>query len=211
MPNSDKTHVVLVLDTSGSMEVRRVETESSIQDFIKQQRELPGQCTVSLIEFNTFVKERWSFVPLETVQGYKMKITGYTALYDAIGVAIESTGKQLAAMPEHDRPGLVTVVVLTDGAENVSQTFTQEKVREMVEHQTSQYSWKFMFLGTNQDAVLVGSSLGVDAAACGTYGEQNTSGGIRASSESLKRMRHMTMESKPVVNAYTQQERTEMQ
>lgn len=50
------------------------------------------------------------------------------------------------------------VVVVTDGEENSSHEFDLDAVRALVAHQKEQYSWDFMFLGANQDAVLSGGT-----------------------------------------------------
>lgn len=88
---------------------------------------------------------------------------GGTALYDALGRLITDTGTELAARPESERPGTVLVVVLTDGHENSSQEWTHEAVKAAITRQEGEYSWSFLFLGANMDAVAVGEQLGFSA------------------------------------------------
>ena len=52
------------------------------------------------------------------------------------------------------------MTIITDGVENASHEYTSEKVKEMVKHQTDKYQWKFLFLGSNIDAVKTGSRYG---------------------------------------------------
>lgn len=114
---------------------------------------------------------------------------GMTALYDAMGKAIISTGKALAAMSEENRPGAVIFLVITDGAENSSKEFQGEpgrqKVRSMVEHQTKTYNWTVVFMGANIDAKAVGASLGVSAAT--SLGYMGDSVGTRSAYEAMSK------------------------
>ena len=85
-----------------------------------------------------------------------------TALLDAVGRTINSVGERLNKTPEEERPGHVIFAITTDGYENASHEFTKAKVKEMIEHQQDKYSWTFMFLGANIDAVSEGASLGIN-------------------------------------------------
>ena len=58
----------------------------------------------------------------------------------------------------HERPSHVTVVVLTDGHENSSREWTHEAVSAAIGRQERDYSWEFVFLGANMDAVAVGAA-----------------------------------------------------
>lgn len=88
---------------------------------------------------------------------------GMTALLDAIGRTIVSTGKRLEQMPESERPAKVLFVIMTDGEENSSQEMTYEKVKEMTEHQKTKYNWDFIFLGANIDVKKYANNLGINA------------------------------------------------
>lgn len=88
---------------------------------------------------------------------------GMTALLDAIGRTINTTGERLAAMAEEQRPGKVIFVILTDGQENTSREMTLEQINQMITRQTEVYNWDFVFIGANQDAIQTGSQLGIGA------------------------------------------------
>jgi hypothetical protein len=83
-----------------------------------------------------------------------------TALYDSVGRLITEVGAELAATPEHERPGSVVIVVLTDGHENSSREWTHDAVSAAIRRQERDYSWDFLFLGANMDAVAIGQQLG---------------------------------------------------
>ena len=86
---------------------------------------------------------------------------GGTPLYDALGYVIEKVGHRFASLNESERPEKVLFVIVTDGEENESRKFTSTQVKELIEQQTNVYSWEFVYIGANQDAWGVGSSIGV--------------------------------------------------
>lgn len=95
---------------------------------------------------------------------------GMTPLLDSIGRAIIETGQHLAALSEDQRPAKVLFVVITDGHENASKFFSKDQVQSLIEQQKSVYSWDFMFLGANIDAVAVGTSYGFNQGSSVTFG-----------------------------------------
>lgn len=115
-----------------------------------------------------------------------------TALLDAIGRTISDLGKQLAALPEKDRPGQVIVAIFTDGLENASTDYDLKKIAKMIQHQQDVYKWTFLFLGANQDAIASAARMGIARANSSTV--QYSKRGMRSSSASLTRkmsaMRH---------------------
>ncbi len=82
--------------------------------------------------------------PHLTIETYQPN--GNTALLDALGRAITEADSRFRAMSEADRPGKVIIVVVTDGQENSSQTWTKEQIKEAVKY--------------CDDAVLVESDMG---------------------------------------------------
>lgn len=92
-----------------------------------------------------------------------------TPLLDTIGELMARTGKSLAALPESLRPEKVLFVIITDGEENASKVYSYDKVQELIKHQKIVYKWEFMYLGANQDAIKVGSRMGISAQTSMTY------------------------------------------
>jgi hypothetical protein len=64
-------------------------------------------------------------------------------------------------MPEEERPSKVIFLIITDGEENSSKEYVLQTVKDMVSHQREKYSWEFVFIGANIDAISAGSNLGV--------------------------------------------------
>ena len=60
-------------------------------------------------------------------------------------------------LPSHTKSG-VLVTILTDGEENSSRSYTSAHVKDLVDSK----SWKFVYLGANQDAVLTAQGLGIN-------------------------------------------------
>lgn len=58
----------------------------------------------------------------------------------------------------------MTVLVMTDGHEDASRERANSAVRELIGWQETEYSWDFVFLGSNINAVAVGAELGFQRA-----------------------------------------------
>jgi len=167
----DLTHIIIVLDRSGSMSGIQRATISGFNEFIGQQRTLPGTATLLAVKFDDQYELLYEggLAGAPPLDENNFVPRGMTALQDAIGRTIDEAGRKLAATGEDQRPEKVIFVVLTDGLENASKEYSREKVAEMIGHQREKYSWEFVFLGANQDAVLVGAGLNIPQQASMTY------------------------------------------
>ena len=160
----DLTHIVFILDRSGSMDTIQLDTIEGFNQFLTTHKAAPGAATVTLIQFDNQYEVHYQMcdvqqVPLLTTSTFQPR--GRTAYYDALGRAINETGQQLAAMAEADRPSKVLVVILTDGLENASTEFTESQIGAMREHQAEVYNWEFVYLGANQDAIAAAAAIGI--------------------------------------------------
>lgn len=158
------THIVFILDRSGSMTAIEHATIEGFNRFLATHKDAPGAATVTLIQFDNQYEVNYQMcdiqqVPLLTSSTFQPR--GRTAYYDALGRAINETGQQLAAMAEADRPSKVLVVILTDGQENASTEFTESQIGAMREHQAEVYSWEFVYIGANQDAIATAAAIGI--------------------------------------------------
>lgn len=160
----DKSLICVIVDKSGSMRSIQEETISGFNNLIEEQKKVPGECLVSLIQFDHDYEENYLFKDINEVEPLNKETytpRGYTKLFDSMGRTINTIGEKLSSMPEDERPERVIVAVVTDGFDNMSSEFTQRQIKEMVEHQTEKYNWSFVYLGANQDAVLEGSKSGI--------------------------------------------------
>lgn len=147
---NDYIHITMVIDKSGSMYTSKQDVIGGVQKIIDEQRaNKDGKCTISLYTFNDKVDEEFIGKDVNYIGKFEYSPNGMTAMNDGIGVAIDNTGKFLAAMKEEDRPGKVMVCVFTDGLENSSKEYTLKQVQDKIKEQTDVYSWEFVYLGTD--------------------------------------------------------------
>ena len=162
----NSTEMVFVLDRSGSMSGLAADTIGGFNELIEKQKKIEGRAYVTTVLFDHEYEVLHDHVALGEVAPLTDKeyfARGSTALLDAVGRTIDSVGARLAAAPEEERPEHVVFVITTDGRENSSREYTAKQVREMVEHQQQKYSWQFVFLGANMDAVSEARNLGISA------------------------------------------------
>jgi hypothetical protein len=169
--NPDKTLIAALLDRSGSMETSKKATEDGWRELINEQRLAPGLCDVALAQFDTEYELLYPPTDIGAVPEFVVAPRGMTALLDSAGRFITEIGERLSALPEHERPGHVICMVMTDGMENSSTEWSWESVRDLINRQRDQWNWKFIFLGSNIDAVEVGARMGVAAQDAITYND----------------------------------------
>lgn len=160
---SGYSEIVLIVDRSGSMRAIQSDAEGGLNQLIDDQKKGPGECRLSLVQFDTEYEFIHRAVPIAEVPKYSLVPRGYTALLDAVGRAIVETGERLSKMDESDRPESVLVAIVTDGRENASREYNRDQVRKMITEQTNTYNWKFTYLGANQDAFAEAWSIGISA------------------------------------------------
>jgi len=151
MVTNKKTEIVLIIDNSGSMWNTKTDMEGGLKTFLEKQREESGVCNITQYNFSDKLKKVFENVDVNKVGEITIVPSGNTALYDAVGGAINEVGARLSKTNKKDRPDLVVLCVLTDGQENSSKEFTQNQVKEMIKHQGDKYSWQFTFLGQGLD------------------------------------------------------------
>jgi hypothetical protein len=166
------TDITFILDRSGSMSSIYADTVGGFNSFVNDQKEAEGEAKLTLIQFDTYYELNYLGVDIKDVPDLVFQPRGMTALLDAIGRGILETGKRLDALEEDEKPSTVLFVIITDGGENASREFTKDKINEMIKHQTEIYSWDFVFLGANQDAIETGTSLGISAGNSMSYQAQ---------------------------------------
>ncbi len=145
----------VIADRSGSMTSTVIEAVGGFNNFIKEQKALPGEAFLSLVLYD----DKYDLyhdhlpiadVPVLTVEQYAPM--GYTATYDAVG-------RSLAKLEELN-PEKAIVMIITDGGENASREYTKEMVAAKVKAAEDR-GWEIVFLAQNMDAQAAGSSLGI--------------------------------------------------
>ena len=189
MTNPNLTEIIAILDRSGSMSVVQTDTEGAFNAYVTEQRTVPGEATLTLVQFDDRIETVYANMHLDEVPLLSLKPRGMTALYDAIGRTVVTTGEQLERTPEDQRPGKVIVVILTDGQENASKDWTATRLKPLIEEQVNKYGWTFIYLGANQDAVFEGNKIGIGAHSSLTYDVRNMGATVRAASRATTQSR----------------------
>lgn len=159
------TELVFILDKSGSMSGLEQDTIGGFNSMLEKQKKEEGDAFVTTVLFDNNYKllhDRLSIKDIMLMTRKEYYVGGSTALLDALGTAINYIGKTLSETKEEKRPEKVMFVIITDGMENSSREFNQRKIKSMIEHQKTKYSWDFIFLGANIDAVETATSFGIN-------------------------------------------------
>lgn len=187
MTNPHYTAVCLLIDRSGSMTVIHTAAQDAINEFILGQASSAQQHadkrTIRLSTFDNTLELVHTSRPAAECPKFILDPRATTALLDAMGRTIVDFGRELAAMPEDERPDTVIFCVMTDGLENASREYKFDQIAAMVRHQETHYNWQFLYLGANQDAIRTGANLGIDGNHSITYA--STDHGTRSVLDSM--------------------------
>jgi hypothetical protein len=189
------SHVIFVLDDSGSMNSCRAATISGYNEYLQSQKkdalETGIPTFVSLYKFDgssvKCVFNRVSVGEVKDLDERSYDPQGTTNLYDAIGGVMMQINSQLSGYKKADRDSII-ITILTDGHENASRTFENTAIKQMVEKAEGK-NWGFMFLGANIDAFAAGSSLGFGVNNTMQYNTASMAGTMQAASAMTSRMR----------------------
>lgn len=163
------TELVFLLDRSLSMKRLVSDTIGGFNSMIKrQQEETDGNALVSTILFDRESIVLHDQVPLSKIEPLTEKYYEFcgfsTALLDAVGDAIKHIMKIHAYIDKYALPLPKTLfVIITDGLDNASHRFNYVQIQRLIERQKKYYSWEFLFLGANIDAIKTAGHIGIDA------------------------------------------------
>lgn len=160
--HTDLFKIVMVLDESGSMQPVQNSILESINGFITEQKQIKERPSAfTLVKFNDFTtrvieNESMDTVKLLHTENYVPDRS--TALYDAIGSTINWFRN------EKD----VLLVIVTDGQENASTSFTKQQVLDLVKQKEEQCGWTYVYLSCDLAASQQGSNIGLTKSAYAT-------------------------------------------
>lgn len=170
----------MLVDRSGSMGSMGNEVSAGCNVYLDTQRKTDSEdgnlTAVSFAVFDDVAERVRPARPLSQqppITNAEVAPRGGTALYDSIAAVIADTIAQLHAMPS--APAHTAVFILTDGDENQSSVWTADRIREQIKLLEDQFGWVFYFAAANQDACVVGSSIGFGAGQCVTFGANPSS------------------------------------
>jgi len=173
------THVLLVVDMSGSMGHLASDVRAGLNTYVKDLSTSKNRFRASLTIFNTSfthlcVEAKLADVP--TIDHTNYTPTGFTALLDAIGKTVTEF-EAAGTLAEDDR---VLLVVQTDGLENASREFTWKQIRDMLDEREKTGKWAIVYLGQGADSWAQGYNLGQGTQRVHTFaGAQATSSTYR--------------------------------
>ena len=194
MSNPKLTHLVFLLDRSGSMQSIASDVVGGFEAFVAEQRTGEGLCTATLAQFDNEYEVVYRGIAIGQVPPLALFPRGMTALHDSMGKLITDTAAEINALPEDNKPGTVIVAIMTDGLENASREWRQADIKALVEQQTNDHGWEFLYMGADQDAVEVGRDLGVKEGLAVTYARGKSRDTMLTVSENVRGYRNARME-----------------
>ena len=159
------TEMVFILDRSGSMSGLESDTIGGYNALLAKQQKEPGEAVITTVLFDDqceLLHDRIALRGVAPITDKEYYVRGSTALLDAVGKTINKIGNAQKHTAEAERAEHVVFVITTDGMENASQEFSEEKVSRMIAHQKRKYGWEFIFLGANIDAIGTAARFGID-------------------------------------------------
>lgn len=153
------TNVILLLDMSGSMGVRRDETIREVNRYLDKLREDGQRYIVTTATFNEYTNKLITRMPIREVgqlEHAEYHPNGWTRLLDAVGQTLQDYW-----INDNDEKTLF--VVVTDGQENDSRQYSLSQVRSMIDsrrHSDIYGDFQFIFLGSGPDSWTTGQKLG---------------------------------------------------
>ena len=162
VPTNEKTHIICILDRSGSMTSIINDSIGGFNTFLKQQKALPDEATITVALFDDRYDLLYDNVCIKSAEELTNKVwypRGTTALYDAIGKTINNEKLNFARLGK-EAPAKVLVCVVTDGYENASKEYSRSNIQKLIKD-CEKDDWNFIYLAANQDAFAVGASFGI--------------------------------------------------
>jgi hypothetical protein len=165
------------LDCSGSMSTCWDDAIGGFNSFVADQAAQQPDSTLTLKQFDHEIRTTFENVPFKDVQPLTRQTfvpRGSTALLDAIGETVKGS-----------TPGEpTTLIILTDGQENASRTYTKAHIKDLLE-QKQKEGWTIIYLGANQDAFAEAGSMGIAPTNTVNYDATRTPDAFRALSQTV--------------------------
>ena len=153
MKKKKELDVIFIIDKSGSMSGSEDNTISSFNEYLEREKKNKYDTYISTILFNDkyeYLHDKVLINDVNKLTREDYKVGGCTALYDAIGNAINNVDKK--------KTDKVMFIIITDGYENASREYSNNKIKKMIK---SHSDWEFIFIGADIDSYSVGDSIGI--------------------------------------------------
>ena len=165
-PAEADTHIVMLLDRSGSMASIASDIIGGVNTFLAEQRANGADARISLVQFDSQDPQdtiAWG-VPVAEMTDLDSRTfvpRGGTPLLDATGltidrVMVENRARVATGLAADD----VVFVAITDGEENSSREYSLERVKGLIADRTAE-GWTFVYLSAGIDAYGDAERLGI--------------------------------------------------
>lgn len=144
--------VVFILDKSGSMSGSEESTISSFNEYLQKEKKNIFSTKITTILFSDdfyFLHKSKNIKDVAPITNMDYQVGGCTALYDAIGNGINYI--------DSNHSDKVLFIIITDGYENASKEFNNDKIRKMIKGR----KYEFIYIGADIDSYAAGSTIGI--------------------------------------------------
>jgi len=154
-PTPSGFKIVIILDESMSMMDIKENMLKSLNILIREQQQIKERpATMTLIKFNSKVNMKFENMPIEEIRPLTSddyRPDGSTALYDAIGYAINRFTN------EHD----VMTVIIIDGQDNMSRTYNKDYIAQKLNEKKKYNNWSTIYLSCDISTFEQGQRMGM--------------------------------------------------
>lgn len=149
------THIINIVDASGSMDPRADETRITYNKYLNDLKaDVEQDYSITTVVFSSrnffnYINQATPLADAAALDEDNYRTMGFTALYDAVGTAINDFFSRPGGpnVPEGDH---VLVSITTDGKENDSIDFTKESLAALVKVCESK-GWQFLYVAQGFD------------------------------------------------------------
>lgn len=200
-----KTSVIFILDQSGSMDTVKGATIEGVNTYFSKLREDKNvNYRVTFTTFNTEMT-RWctdaTLGEVKKLHSENYKPDGSTALYDAA----------CDTLLDHKNESAKTlVVIMTDGEENASRRYDEQKFRDFVTLLKHTGVYSFVFLGANQDAWKNAAKWGFEKQNVATYNSTDVGVKRAFSSMAMNTVMMANAQANNTANFFSPQDQTDL-
>ncbi len=163
--------VIFILDRSGSMEGRELDTIGGFNANLAIQKKEEGEVIWSTILFDDQYEVIHDRLPIKKVKPISEKeyyVRGCTALLDAIGITINHIANE-HKVNKKDVVNKTIFIISTDGLENASEEYNYKDIHKLISKYSEKEGWEFIFLGANMDAIKEASKIGIRSSRAASF------------------------------------------
>lgn len=177
---SQKVHIAIILDGSGSMKSCQSDAIATINDYLDQVRGDPEmEARISLVTFNStsieVIRDRVGIQSCLPIEPREYRPSTNTPLLDALGSGV-------TLLDGHAEPGERCILaILTDGLENASRKYTYDSLKTVLERKQNKDGWLVIYLGADHDSWSQAKKMGLAASKVVDFDKSN----IRMASTAL--------------------------